>query len=78
MEDWTGHDRHKPGETEPNPRPAETEVPAGPGDAGASDVPEPLKHSPEQHPARAKHGRTLIRIFWAVAIFIVLVVLIQQ
>lgn len=56
-------------------RPVETEIPAGPGDAGASDVPERLENEPRRHPGRASNGKTLVRLLVAVAIIFVITLL---
>lgn len=45
----------RPPQAEKGKTPAETEVPAGPGDAGASDKPRLLKKKPRRHPARRKY-----------------------
>ncbi|MCV2869109.1 hypothetical protein OEW28_10770 [Defluviimonas sp. WL0002] len=55
-------------------RPAETEVPAGPGDAGASDVPERLKTPPHIHPAR-RNGGMLVPLLVGIAIVLILTLL---
>lgn len=53
--------------------PAQTEVPAGPGDAGASDKPKRLKRHAE---ARLRDtDRMLIRALWGAALVILLILL---
>lgn len=76
MSDLRHQDRERPDPGDRGSKPAETEIPAGPGDAGASDVPEHLENEPRQHPARARDGNVLIKLLWAVAIISVLYVII--
>lgn len=56
------------------PRLADTEVPAGPGDAGASDAPEHLTRPPRPHPARKRGDMARVWLIWMAALVAVVVV----
>lgn len=63
---------HSPGSHE-HKTPVETEVPAGPGDAGASDKPQRLKRHAEARLSGT--DRVLIRLLWVAAAAILLFVI---
>lgn len=58
------HDEPRPVRTTD---PAKTEVPAGPGDVGASDAPRRLKQPAQTHPERNQSGDMVLWVLWAVA-----------
>ena len=64
--------KHHPRSHE-RPTPAQTEVPAGPGDAGASDKPQRLKRHAEAR--LSDSDRILIRLLWGAAAIILLFVI---
>lgn len=75
----SGDDAHgRTGRGRQDRPPTKTEVPAGPGDAGASDAPELLEAEPAKDPARIRTDRVLVRLLWAEAVVAIIIALIIQ
>jgi len=66
---------HTPGSDE-RKTPTQTEVPAGPGDAGASDKPQRLERHAEARLSNT--DRVLIRLLWIAAAVILLFVILVR
>ena len=62
---------HRSGPLRGRPRPADTEVPAGPGDAGASDKPQLLKNRADAKLSDV--DRVIINVLWGVALVMLLI-----